>query len=50
MKSVFCIAAAAVLITLGNTDSIRAAEPGWSPVVVARGEYRDQIKSLPMEQ
>lgn len=31
-------------------SSAAAAEPGWSPVVVATGEYREQIKSLPMEQ
>lgn len=27
-----------------------AAEPNWSPVIIATGEYRDQIKSMPIEQ
>lgn len=50
MKSVIYFAAAAMLFTLANIDFASAGEPGWSPVVVARGEYRDQIKSMPMEQ
>lgn len=50
MKLVICVAAAAMLVTLASSDSLSAGEPGWSPVVVARGEYRDQIKSMPMEQ
>lgn len=31
-------------------DSAAAAEPGWSSVVIPTGEYREQIKSLPIEQ
>ena len=27
-----------------------AQQPGWSPVVIATGPYRQQIKSLPIEQ
>lgn len=50
MKLVLCVAAAAVLVTVAMSDSLSASEPGWSPVVVARGAYRDQIKSMPMEQ
>ncbi|QDT06974.1 hypothetical protein K227x_53980 [Rubripirellula lacrimiformis] len=26
-----------------------AAEPGWSPVIIATGEYRQQIESMPIE-
>ena len=26
------------------------AEPGWSPVVIPTGAYREQIKSMPIEQ
>jgi len=34
--------------SLGNRSN--AAEPGWSPVIIATGEYRNQIKSIPVEQ
>ena len=27
-----------------------AQQPGWSPVIIATGQYRQQIKSLPIEQ
>ncbi len=50
MKSVIYAVLAAMLVTLANADFATAGEPGWSPVVVARGDYREQIKSLPMEQ
>jgi hypothetical protein len=30
--------------------TVVAAEPGWSPIVIPTGEYREQIKSLPIEQ
>lgn len=26
-----------------------AAEPGWSPVIIATGDYRQQIESTPIE-
>jgi hypothetical protein len=26
-----------------------AAEPGWSPVIIATGAYREQIRSTPIE-
>lgn len=29
---------------------LTAAEPGWSPVIVARGDYRAALQSLPIEQ
>ncbi len=34
----------------GGAANAGAAEPGWSPVIVARGEYRDQIQSTPIEK
>ncbi len=33
-----------------TTRPATGAEPGWSPVIVARGSYRHQIESLPIEQ
>lgn len=30
--------------------SAAAAEPGWSPIVLPTGEYREQIKSMPIEK
>ena len=41
-------AALSAVFVIGNEAS--AAEPGWSPVVIATGEYRESIKSLPIEQ
>lgn len=29
---------------------LSAAEPGWSPVIIATGDYRKQIESTPIEQ
>jgi hypothetical protein len=31
-------------------EQARSAEPGWSPIVIPTGEYREQIKSMPIEQ
>ncbi len=36
-------------ITVGVLSSSDASEPGWSPIVVPTGEYRDHIKSMPIE-
>lgn len=30
-------------------ERAEAQEPGWSPVVIPTGEYREQIKSMPIE-
>ena len=27
-----------------------AAEPGWSPVIIATGEYGEKIRSMPLEK
>jgi hypothetical protein len=35
---------------LGLTDPATAQDPGWSPVIIPTGAYRDQIKSMPIEQ
>lgn len=46
--------AATVLITclLGVTSApqAKAQNPGWSPTIIATGQYRDQLKSMPIEQ
>ncbi len=44
---VICIA---TLFGLVATSSVQANEPGWSPVILPTGDYRDQIKSMPIEQ
>lgn len=31
-------------------SSADADEPGWSPVIIATGEYRQRIESTPIEQ
>ncbi|TWU49599.1 hypothetical protein [Rubripirellula reticaptiva] len=41
----FLVAAAVVL---GSTQHV-SAEPGWSPVIIATGAYRQQIESTPIE-
>lgn len=42
-------AAASIACSLG-TSSATAGEPGWSPVIIPTGDYRAQIKSMPIEQ
>ncbi len=34
---------------IGGRKDVVAAEPGWSPVVIATGEYRESIRSMPIE-
>ncbi|EMI42091.1 putative secreted protein [Rhodopirellula sp. SWK7] len=50
MKPVNFAIVAAFLLVFSSTDVASAASPGWSPVIIATGEYREQIKSLPIEQ
>lgn len=50
MKPSNFASAAALLLIFVSPSLVSAQSPGWSPVVVARGEYRYQIKSLPIEQ
>ncbi len=40
-----CVATGSCILT---TDA-SSAEPGWSPIVLPTGEYREQIKSMPIE-
>jgi hypothetical protein len=42
------LSTAVVLGAVTSTPSI-AAEPGWSPVVIATGEYRQQLQATPIE-
>ena len=47
----YCCRILSVAILLGVfacTPSI-AAEPGWSPVVIATGAYRQQLQATPIE-
>ncbi|EMI21595.1 putative secreted protein [Rhodopirellula maiorica SM1] len=40
-----------LLGTLGlDGESVDAAEPGWSPIIIPTGAYRQEIKSMPIEQ
>lgn len=40
----------AVAVSSSPASRAEAAEPSWSPVIIATGEYREQIKSMPIEQ
>ncbi|MGI9474380.1 MAG: hypothetical protein ACR2NZ_22755 [Rubripirellula sp.] len=48
MRKLLLVALAAMLLNL-NLRPISAAEPGWSPVIIATGTYRSQIQSKPIE-
>lgn len=39
----------AVTAVVAGISPAEASEPGWLPVVIARGEQREQIQSLPIE-
>ena len=41
---------AAMIVGSLASQTVSAAEPGWSPIVIPTGEYRAKIKSLPIEQ
>jgi hypothetical protein len=43
-----CIVACA--LTSIALPAATAGEPGWSPVIIATGDYRKEIESLPIEQ
>jgi hypothetical protein len=49
MPKVFFTVSFVIAIVASIATSSGASEPGWSPVVVPTGEYRDQIKSMPIE-
>ena len=48
MRKLICLATLLFLIGF-DTDPSSGAEPGWSPVIIATGRYRDQIRSTPIE-
>ncbi len=51
--TIHCIWGAVLLglgLSAGGVGGAGAAEPGWSPVVIASGPYRERIRSLPIEQ
>ncbi|WP_283433857.1 hypothetical protein [Neorhodopirellula lusitana] len=55
MKTISRTAVALLLTSLvvpsTFAPSVASADnPGWSPVVIARGDYRTEIKSLPIER
>lgn len=37
----------ALLATCVTLEEVNAAEPGWSPVIVATGAYRQQLEKHP---
>jgi hypothetical protein len=56
MKTIVATQKVALLLALvlvcGCFDDacVHAQQPGWSPVIIPTGAYRDQIKSMPIEQ
>ena len=47
MKNLLLIGGA-LLTTGGTFTEVKAAEPGWSPVVIATGDYREQLEKTPI--
>ena len=47
MKNLFLIGSA-LLTTCMTFSGVKAAEPGWSPVIVATGDYRQQLEKTPI--
>ncbi len=47
MKNLLLIGCAllASCVTLGE---VKAAEPGWSPVIIATGDYRQELEKTPI--
>jgi hypothetical protein len=43
--SFFVVVACSLIVSPAS-----AGEPGWSPVIIATGDYRKEIESLPIEQ
>lgn len=37
------------IVALGWLDFAWSDEPNWSPIVIPRGEYREYIKAMPIE-
>jgi hypothetical protein len=51
-KTLPCLAVAslACVLLLFFSETTAASEPGWTNQVIARGEFRERIRSTPMEQ
>lgn len=49
MRNLICTLLLASAALVLGPRSIDAAEPGWSPVIIATGQYRKQIQSTPIE-
>ncbi|WP_164100759.1 hypothetical protein [Candidatus Laterigemmans baculatus] len=53
LRRTFGTCSALALLAAGSllpATSAAAAEPRWVPVIIARGEYREHLQSLPIEQ
>lgn len=48
MRKLLLVVLAAALFQL-DLQPVKSAEPGWSPVIVATGRYREKIQSTPIE-
>lgn len=48
-RRIFALSFLTVTAALAGVSPAEASEPGWLPVVIARGEQREQIQSLPIE-
>lgn len=46
---IYCSIAVAGLLFTSTIGTTAAAEPGWSPVVLPTGEYRAEIKAMPIQ-
>ena len=44
------IAAILGAMLIGDSFAAKSADPGWSPVVIATGAYRQQLQATPIEQ
>ena len=49
MRNVVTIIFLVSVFAITGSES-SAAEPGWSPVIIATGDYRKQIEATPIEQ
>ncbi|MCG8649407.1 MAG: hypothetical protein MI861_06225 [Pirellulales bacterium] len=49
MKKVVFLLAFCGFVALHSGENVQGGEPGWSLRIIATGDYRDQIKSTPIE-
>ncbi|TWU23897.1 hypothetical protein Pla52o_18200 [Novipirellula galeiformis] len=50
MKTVLLALLMFALLLVTFDSPANATEPGWSPIIIPTGSYRDEIKSMPIEQ